>query len=523
MATVSDSNPSPRVPGRLIPLHGSTPIPSRSSIHPEFQIHPPTSPPPSPGVRRHRLPRDPREFARSCAVRRRNMGAPRRAAPVPSARPSSKRPRGDAPAGCGAVARESSSARRAVADQKLSAPGPKCTKVVRNGIVPETEVTVTAVGGRVAPPNGRPFVKRPQVVEPAAATCCTMAREKKSARRAGAGEEFSAPIPKRAKVTRDSVETTSVDPALGTLRERMAAELDALHALVRKAELLSSGKSGRSMAAAEPRSEAPAEASIKTPPAKRRKVYDLAKVAKLVSPEDDNELIDICGGVSPVAILEVSPVVSLEKEVETGNSEIRDLPEDDNDNEFIDICGGVSPVAILKASPVVSVEKAGETDNSESEDIPEDDNELVDICGGVSPVVPVEKDCESGNSPSSSSDSGSSSSGDSDSDSDSESDRDETVDHPVPQPALPEENGTSVQPAPEPASEKVAQSSTEPEKLPTAALIAKAKVRRKLLEMERAVLPDESIHPQDLNDLGIVEYGRPGIMRQLGLFLKADA
>jgi hypothetical protein len=65
--------------------------------------------------------------------------------------------------------------------------------------------------------------------------------------------------------------------------------------------------------------------------------------------------------------------------------------------------------------------------------------------------------------------------------------------------------------------------STEPEKLPTAALIAKAKVRRNLLEMERAVLPDESIHPRDLNDLYIAEYGRPGIMRQLGLFLKADA
>jgi hypothetical protein len=63
----------------------------------------------------------------------------------------------------------------------------------------------------------------------------------------------------------------------------------------------------------------------------------------------------------------------------------------------------------------------------------------------------------------------------------------------------------------------------EPEKVSKAALIAKANVRRKLLEMERAVLPDESIHPRDLKDLCIAEYGRPGIMRQLGLFLKADA
>jgi hypothetical protein len=370
------------------------------------------------------------------------------------------------------VARESS-ARRAVAGQKLSAPGAKHTKVVRHSVVAEMEVT--AVGGGVVPPNGRPFVKRPQVVEPAATNCCTMAREKKSARRAGAGEEFSAPSPKRAKVTRNAVKT-SVDPALVTLRKRMAAELDALHALVRKAELLSSGNGGRPMAAAEPRSEAPPEeASIKTPPAKRAKVHAIAKVAKLETTEDDNEVIDICGGVSPVAILKASPVVSLEKEV-AGSSEIMDPPEDDD--EFIDICGGVSPIAILKASPVVSVEKAGET--------------------------------------------GSSSSSDSDSDSDSESDRDETVDHPVPQAVLPvEENVKAVLPVPEPATEVV--QSTEPEKLPTAALIAKAKVRQKLLEMERAALPDEIIHPGDLQDLCIAEYGRPSIMRQLGLFLKADA
>ncbi|KAG2659652.1 hypothetical protein PVAP13_1KG375105 [Panicum virgatum] len=308
---------------------------------------------------------------------------------------------------------------------------------------------------------------------------------KSSARRAGAGEEFSAPSLKRAKVTRNAVKK-SVDPALGTLRlrKRMAAELDALHALVTKAELLSSGKNGRSMAAAEPRSEAPEEASIKTPPAKRAKVHAIAKVAKLETPDDDNELIDICGG--------------------------------------------VSPVAILKASPVVSAEKAGETGNDESKDIPEDDDEFVDICGGVSPVVPVEKACKPGNSPSSSSDSESSSSSDSDSDTDSDSDsksgpdENETVDIPVPQAeVLPEENVTSVHPAPEPAS--VVVKSMEPEKLPTAALIAKAKVRRKLLEMERAALPDESINPQDLEDLRIAEYGRPGIMQRLGLFLKADA
>ena len=377
--------------------------------------------------------------------------------------------------------REPASIRRAGADRKLSVPSTKCAKLVRYSVA--VGMGAAPVGGGDAP-KARPFVKRPRTLE--TATCGAVAREKKSsARRAGADEQFLVPSPKRAKVARDGVET-SVDPALGTLRKRMAAELDALHVLLRKAELLSSGKNGRSMAAAEPRSEAPVKASIKMPPAKRTKVYAIAKVAKLETPDpdDDNELIDICGGVSPVAI--APPVFSLEKAVETGNSEIKDPLEDDN--EFIDICGGVSPVAVLKASPIVSLEK---------------------VCG-------------SGNSPSSSSDSGSSSSSDSDSDSDSESDPDETVSLPVPQAVLPvEENGTSVRPSPEPASE-VVQSGTEPEKLPTAALIAKAKVRRQLLEMERAALPDESIHPGDLQDLCIAEYGRPGIMR-LGLFLKADA
>ena len=369
--------------------------------------------------------------------------------------------------------REPSLIRRAGTDRKLSVPSSKCTtKVVRYSVV--VGMAAAPVGGGDARPSARPaFVKRSRTVE--TATCAAAAREKKpAARRARADERVSAPSPKRAKVARGGVEA-SVGPALGNLRKRMAAELDALHVLLRKADLLSSGKNGRSMAAAEPRSEAPMEASIKTPPAKRTKVYDLAKVAEFESPEDKNELIDICGG------------VSLEKAGETGSSEIKDPPEDDN--EFIDICGGVSPVAVLKASPIVSLEK---------------------VCG-------------SGNSPSSSSDSGSSSSSDSDSDSDSESNPNETVGLPVPQAVLPvEENGTSAQPAPEPASE-VVRRRTEPEKLPTAALIAKAKVRRQLLEMERAALADESINPQDLMDLCIAEYGRPGVMRQLGLFLKADA
>jgi hypothetical protein len=55
-------------------------------------------------------------------------------------------------------------------------------------------------------------------------------------------------------------------------------------------------------------------------------------------------------------------------------------------------------------------------------------------------------------------------------------------------------------------------------------VLFRAKVRRELLKMEKVVLPDESINQRDLQRLSIAEYGRPSVMRQLGLFLiKADA
>ncbi|CAN6238592.1 unnamed protein product [Urochloa humidicola] len=62
-----------------------------------------------------------------------------------------------------------------------------------------------------------------------------------------------------------------------------------------------------------------------------------------------------------------------------------------------------------------------------------------------------------------------------------------------------------------------------PKEVSISGAIYKAKTHRQLLEMERAVVPDESIQERDLRRLRIAEYGRPGIMRQLGLYLKADA
>ncbi|CAL5057228.1 unnamed protein product [Urochloa decumbens] len=499
------------------------------------------------------------------------MGTLRRIAPAPfpSSLPLSKRSRGAAPAARGATARDRSSTGRRVdgANQKVSSV-PSCskyTKAVRNGVVVEMEVIPAAAGGETLPvatpslkPAARGATARPaasahgasaaqklsappgsKCIKAIAASRGLVAREK-PARRAGADEQFPVPGPKRAKVTRGAgSETASVEPALGTLRKRMAAELDFLHDLLRKAELLCSGKNGRCMAVADAkqRSEAPVEASIETAPAKRRKMSDLPKIAEFEStPEDKKGFVDIGGGASPVA------------------------------------------------TPVV--EKAGETSNNvgESRESPKEKNELVGICDGISPVVPEGKPCESGSSPSSSSDSrsssssdsdsdsdsdsgSSSSSSDSDSDSDSESDPDEpVVDIPVPLPpaVLPKENGATAQPSLEPAPEAV--QSTEPESvsgggvvggtvppalLPQApqppaqsaepkkevqgapraepkavsitGVLYKAKTRRQLLEMERAVLPDESIDERDLQRLCIAEYGHDGVMTQLGLFLKVDA
>jgi hypothetical protein len=91
---------------------------------------------------------------------------------------------------------------------------------------------------------------------------------------------------------------------------------------------------------------------------------------------------------------------------------------------------------------------------------------------------------------------------------------------------------TSAQPPSEPPASGAAQSGeakkvkdvqrAAPKTVSLAGLIYRAKVRRELMEMEKAALPDESIHPRDLQRLGIAEYGHPSLMRQLGLFLKAD-
>jgi hypothetical protein len=213
-----------------------------------------------------------------------------------------------------------------------------------------------------------------------------MARPKiASARRAGI-EDSPVPRTKRVKVTDDDVAIkVPANAAQEHFKKRVAVEFDALCQLVKKAEVLSRGKNGRSV----PRPEAPVVASHKEPPAKRRKM----------SP--------------PVEKIQMDSVQHMLPE----EGEIVVVPEEDED--YIDICGGVSPVATSHASPLVSLEKVG--DQSKINIVPaEEQEEFVDIRGGT-PLAPL-KVANEAFSPMYNNDSGSSSSNDSDSGSDSDDD-----------------------------------------------------------------------------------------------------
>ncbi|TVU29354.1 hypothetical protein EJB05_20918, partial [Eragrostis curvula] len=223
------------------------------------------------------------------------------------------------------------------------------------------------------------------------------------------------------------------------LKKRLAAELDALRGLVKKAEALSGGN-GRFLAAEPRRVE-------EAPSAKRTKTSPLVEKVKIVDPEEEE--IDICGGVSPVvAIRDTSPLVPIE-EVE-------------------------SP-----APAALPPKENGSTSETVQRTEPESDS------------------YESASSP---------------------------VQSAAPKPAL-----------------VMAQSATPETKVQgnqsISVLLARAKeayeirqqkgngwerekVRREVREMEKAVLPDETIHPRDLEDVGIVEFGY--VLHQFGVFLRPD-
>ncbi|KAG2652172.1 hypothetical protein PVAP13_1NG340219 [Panicum virgatum] len=355
-----------------------------------------------------------------------------------------------------------------------------------------------------------------------------------------------------------------VDPALDLLHKRMASELEALRELVKKAELISRGpacKGGAAPAgrrkrilAAEPR---PRKMS---PPLHQNQKQRHIEVPRM-SPDEREQL---AGRLASLAAVPGHIVEFLQQQFGGGAD-----PEGEIEIDVLKVEDSVlfelktrldkfAEESLIADAGFLPKEEHGSVTMEviRSDAIPEQDEEDVDICGA--------SDSDSDSSSSSSSDSDGSSSG---------SDSDEVVSGRAP-PAvlLPEENGTSAQPPPDPAPE--ASQSTDPESVPDdgagstappallpevvspaqppshpasevariaeqtkvrgvqraapravclAGAIYRAKVRRELMEMERAVQPNESIHPEVLQRLCIAEYGRPGIMRQLGLFLKADA
>ncbi|RLM80619.1 histone-lysine N-methyltransferase SETD1A-like [Panicum miliaceum] len=493
-------------------------------------------------------------------------GVPRRAAPVrPDAAAGSlalgpKEPRRAAPAARGVMMARDSTACRA---------GAGGFHVNKKQIVDcvEVEAEVTPVG------RGKPVDPAPGHLRG------VLARDPSVC--LAAVEVFAVPRGKRTKRTRNNVDAgaeastvsgeTPVDPALDLLHKRMASELEALRELVKKAELTSQGpacKSGAATAgkskrilAAEPRSEAQIEAGGKMQSVKRRKMsppLDQNQKQIEVPRMSAHEREQLAGRLASLAAVPGHIVEFLQQqfggdadpqgEIEIDVHKVEDsvLFElktrlDKFAEERLSADAAVLPEE-EHAPVMMELDPKTQMDSNlaeviRSDAIPEQDEEDVDICA-------------------------------------IESDSDEVVSIPAP-PAvlLPEENGTSAQPPPAPAPE--AEQSTEPEIVPDGVdsttppallpeenvviraqppsrpapedarsaeqkkvrgvqraapkavclpgVIFRAKVRRELMEIERAVQPDQSIHPRDLRRLCIAEYGRPGIMRQLGLLLKADA
>ncbi|KAM3257069.1 hypothetical protein ACQJBY_049431 [Aegilops geniculata] len=194
------------------------------------------------------------------------------------------------------------------------------------------------------------------------------------------------------------------------------------------------------------------------------------------------------------------------------------MAEEEEDDEEVDICGGVSPLAIVPQPLLQERHQDGPKAMAE-----EEEEEDVDICGGVSPlpIVPaplllVEDETASGSPSSSSSSSSDTDSSNSDSDtdfgssdsggSDSDSDSDEIVDSPAP-----------------PTCEQLARALEKQRTEATSR--AREKARQELLQMEKTAMPDDTLHREDLKRLGIDEYNtaKPSnLLRQIGLFLKVD-
>uniref|UniRef100_A0A8R7PUK0 NET domain-containing protein n=1 Tax=Triticum urartu TaxID=4572 RepID=A0A8R7PUK0_TRIUA len=198
-----------------------------------------------------------------------------------------------------------------------------------------------------------------------------------------------------------------------------------------------------------------------------------------VMAEEEEEYVDICGGVSPLAIV---PQPLLQERHQDGR---KAMAEEEEEEEDVDICGGVSPLPIVPAPLLLVEDKASGSPSSSSTDSSDSDS-----------------DTDSDSSDSGSEHSGSSSGSDSDSD--------EIVDGPAP----------AIAP---PTCEQLARALERQRKEATSR--AREKARQEVLQTERMAMPDDTLHPEDLKTLGIDEYNtaRPNnLLRQIGLYLKLD-
>ena len=199
--------------------------------------------------------------------------------------------------------------------------------------------------------------------------------------------------------------------------------------------------------------------------------------------EEEDEEVDICGGVSPLVIV---PQPLLQERHQDGPEVMAE-----EEVEEVDICGGVSPLAIVPATLLLVEDETASGSPSSSSSSSSSDTDSSDS----------DSDTDSG-----SSDSGSEHSGGSDSDSDS----DEIVDSPAP----------AITP---PTCEQLARALERQRKEATSR--AREKARQELLHMEKTAMPDDTLHREDLKRLGIDEYNTAqpsNLLRQIGLYLKVD-
>ncbi|KAE8807871.1 hypothetical protein D1007_15689 [Hordeum vulgare] len=223
--------------------------------------------------------------------------------------------------------------------------------------------------------------------------------------------------------------------------------------------------------------------------------------------EEEEEYVDICGGVSPLAIVPAPLLQLVQDEATSGSPSSSSGNDSDSEDECVDICGGVSPLAFVPAPlplPLVEEEtNSGSPSSSSSGDSDTDDSSRSDSDDSEHSGSSGDSDTDDSSSSDSDDSEHSGSSSDSDSDSDDDS----------PAPAI-------IRP---PTCEQVACSLERQQKEATSR--AREKARQEVLQTERNAMPDDTLHREDVKGLGIDEYNTAksnNLLWQIGLYLKVD-